>query len=88
MTELVTLPEANKTQLPNSQLSAEQASLVDHDDPIWKDYWEELPEYNDEVVLRISQNESRLDKLRKQIRMSDCCSDEETSIIRLFIQTI
>ena len=33
----------------------EQASVVDHGDSIWKDHWEELPEYTDEVLVRMCQ---------------------------------
>ena len=31
----------------------EQASIVGHGDPIWKDHWEKLPEYNYEPAIRM-----------------------------------
>ena len=55
----------------------EQASIVDHGDSIWKDHWEELPEYSDEVLVRMCQAENRLEELQKQIKISNNCSDEE-----------
>ena len=59
----------------------EQASLVGHSDPIWKDHWEELPEYSDESMVRMCQTENRMDQLRQQIKISDHCSDEERDLL-------
>ena len=55
----------------------EQGSIVGHDDPIWEDYWEELPGYPDEVMVRMCQTENRLDQLQQQIQISDHCSNDE-----------
>ena len=55
----------------------EQASIVDHGDSIWKHHWEELPECNDEVLVRMCQAENHLEELQKQIKISNHCSDEE-----------
>ena len=55
----------------------EQASIVDHGDSIWKDHWEELPEYSDKVLVRMCQAENHLEELQKQIKISNNCSDEE-----------
>ena len=52
----------------------EQASIVDYGDSIWKDHWEELPEYSNEVLVRLCQAENHLDKLQHQIKIY---SDEE-----------
>ena len=43
----------------------EQASIVGHGDLIWKDHWEELPEYSDKVLVRMCQNENYLHKLQQ-----------------------
>ena len=59
----------------------EQASLVGHSDPIWKDHWEELPEYSDESMVRMCQTENRMDQLRQQIKISDHCSDKERDLL-------
>ena len=59
----------------------EQASLVGHGDPIWKDHWEELPEYSDESMVRICQTENHMNQLRQQIKISDHCSDEERDLL-------
>ena len=42
----------------------EQANLVGHDDPNWKDHWEELPEYSDETMVRMCQMENCMDQLQ------------------------
>ena len=54
----------------------EQTSIATYDDPIWKDYWEELP-YNDKSMVRMCQSESRLEQLQQQIKISDHCSETE-----------
>ena len=54
----------------------EQASIVDHGDSIWKHHCEELPEYNDEVLVRMCKAENHLKELQKQIKISNHCSDE------------
>jgi len=54
----------------------EQASIATYDDPIWKDYWEELP-YSDEGIVRICQSKNRLEQLQQQIKISDRCSETE-----------
>ena len=61
--------------------NVEQASLVGHSDAIWKDHWEELPEYSDESMVRMCQTENRMDQLRQQIKISDHCSDEERDLL-------
>ena len=55
----------------------QQASVVGHDDSVWKDYWEELPEYSVESMVRMCQMQNRLDQLRQQIKISDQCSENE-----------
>ena len=55
----------------------EKASIVGHGDSLWKDHWEELPEYSDEVLVRMCQAENCLDELHQQIKISNHCSDEE-----------
>ena len=54
----------------------EQASIATYDDPIWKDYWEELP-YSDEGIVRICQSKNHLEQLQQQIKISDRCSETE-----------
>ena len=54
----------------------EQASIATYDDPIWKDYWEELP-YSGEGIVRICQSKNRLEQLQQQIKISDRCSETE-----------
>ena len=46
----------------------EPVNIVSHDDPIWKDFWGELPDCSVEGVVRMCQTENRLDKLQQQIR--------------------
>ena len=50
---------------------------TDHGDSVWKDHWKELPEYSDEVLVRMCQTENCLDELQQQIKISNHCSDEE-----------
>ena len=41
-------------------------------DPIRKDdHWEELPEYNDEALVRMCQTENHLDELQQEVKISD-----------------
>ena len=47
-----------------------------YDDPIWKDYWEELP-YSDECMVRMCQSKNRLEQLQQHIKISDHCSETE-----------
>ena len=48
----------------------EQASIATYDDPMWKNYWEELP-YSGEGIVRICQSKNRLEQLQQQIKISD-----------------
>ena len=52
-----------------------------HSEPIWKDHWEELPEYGDESMVRMCQTENLMDELRQQIKISDHCSDEDRDLL-------
>ena len=54
----------------------EKVSIANHEDPIWKDYWEELP-CSGEGMVRMCQSGDRLAQLQQQIRISDQCSETE-----------
>ena len=47
----------------------EQASLVEHGDPLWSDPWSELPAPFEEPVLRMCQNSERLINLNVRLRL-------------------
>ena len=55
----------------------EPVNIVSHNDPIWKDFWGELPDCSVEGVVRMCQTENRLDQLQQQIKISDHCSEAE-----------
>ena len=47
----------------------EPVNIVSRNDPIWKDFWEELPDCSVEGVVRMCQTENRLDQLQQQIKI-------------------
>jgi len=55
----------------------EQASLVEHGDPLWSDLWSELPEPYEEQVLRMCQNSERLNQLKCEIKIGEDYSSSE-----------
>ena len=55
----------------------EPVNIMNRDDPIWKDFWGELPDCSAEGVVRMCQTENQLDQLQQQIKISDHCSEAE-----------
>jgi len=55
----------------------EEASLVEHSDPLWNSLWEESPEYSEEQSVRVCQVKSRLKQLEQEFKVSGRCSDIE-----------
>ena len=55
----------------------EEASLVEHDDPLWNSLWEEPPKRAEEQSVRMCQVSDRLNQLEKEFKISDQCSDTE-----------
>ena len=60
----------------------EQASLVGHGDPIWKDHWEELPECGNESMARKAVYFTTLDLMRgyHQVKIAEE-SKEKTAFV-------
>jgi len=55
----------------------EQASLVEHGDPLWSDPWSELPARFEEPVMRMCQNSEGLNQLKCEIKIGEDCSSSE-----------
>ena len=55
----------------------EEASLVEHGDPLWNSQWEEPPKSAEEQSVRMCQVSDRLNQLVKEFKINDQCSDTE-----------